>query len=96
MTLKYQHSLEIDGQEVNLNIEAFYSPYIAGTYWQPPEDEMIEISTILGDNGKDYTNHEFTEEEMEILEQAGFKAAAEFYENRNAEREERSPFSEFV
>lgn len=75
MTLKYQHPLEIDGQEVALNIEAIYFPYIAGTYWQPEEDEGIEIGTITGDNGKDYTGYEFPYAQIDELEQAGIEYA---------------------
>ena len=95
MTLKYTHPLEMHGGEVIMSIEAIYYPCVMAERFQPEESEMIELQTIFGDNGVDYTNADFTAEQVEEMEAAGFTAAAEFYETKSAEREQ-SPFSEFV
>jgi hypothetical protein len=49
MKLDKWTTIERDGEEIEINVEADASPMIPATYWQPEEGGEIEITAVFRD-----------------------------------------------
>lgn len=90
MQITFTHTLEMNGTEHNLIVEARYYPATPGTREDPPIDEEIVITSVMFP----VTGHcmeILTDEEIETLEAAALEQVALEYEKyREAELEHRT------
>lgn len=67
-----EYPIEVNGDEVVLTVEYVYTPGCPGTYYDPPDEDDLDILSAHDANGKEY---ELTNNQIDDI----FQLAAEIY-----------------
>lgn len=75
-TVSFDSTLEINGEEIDVSVEAEVFAGAAATYWQPEDPGEIDIVSVKGPDGKEI---ELTPAQEGSLQEQAFFAVEDSY-----------------